>query len=200
MSRKSLAARREQAIEAAMTEFAHGGYESTSTWTIAERVGVSQPYIYRLFPNKHALFLAAAERCFDAIENVLRDAADGLHGKDALDAMAEAYARLPVEAPVLLRMQLNVYAAAAQDAEVGRLGHVRWARLWRMVRELTGEDPDGIARFMSAGLLVNVAAAFGVPHAGGDDLPRSMAEWAENLRGVETLGDHPGDRRHDRTG
>ena len=196
----SLDARREQAVEAAMVEFAHGGYESTSTWTIAERVGVSQPYIFRLFPNKHALFLAAADRCFDEIENVLRGAADGRHGKDALAAMTEAYGRLAVEAPVLLQMQLKVQAVAVRDAEVGRLGHVRWARLWRLVGELTGEDPAGIAGFLSAGLLVNVAAAFGVPHAGGDDLPRSMAEWAENLRGVETLGDHPGDRADDRTG
>ncbi|NEA24749.1 helix-turn-helix transcriptional regulator, partial [Actinomadura bangladeshensis] len=85
----SAAQRRELAIRAAMAEFAHGGYDGTSTWSIARRIGVSQPYMFRLFPSKHALFLAAAERCFDDIEGVLRDAAGGLRGGDALAAMAE---------------------------------------------------------------------------------------------------------------
>ena len=190
--RMSLGARRELAIRAAMAEFAHGGYDGTSTWTIAERVGVSQPYMFRLFPTKHALFLAAAERCFDDIEHVLREAVAGRRGGDAMAAMAEAYGRLPLDAPDLVRMQLKVHAIAVRDAEVGRLGRIRWARLWRVVGELSGEEPAEIARFLSAGLMVNVAAAFGVPHAAGHDLPRSMAEWAESLRGVETLGDHHG--------
>ncbi|TDC96066.1 TetR/AcrR family transcriptional regulator [Actinomadura sp. 7K507] len=187
----SAGARRELAVEAAMAEFAHGGYDGTSTWTIARRVGVSQPYMFRLFPTKHALFLAAAERCFDGIEDVLRAAAAGLHGEDAMAAMAEAYGRLPLDEPDLLRMQLKVHAIAVRDEEVGRLGRIRWARLWRVVSELSGEEPGEIAGFLSAGLLLNVVTAFGVPHATGDDLPRSIADWAEGLRGVETLSDHP---------
>jgi AcrR family transcriptional regulator len=190
----SLGARRELAVRAAMAEFAYGGYDGTSTWTIAERVGVSQPYLFRLFPTKHALFLAAAERCFDEIEDVLRRAAGGRHGEDAVAAMAEAYGRLPLDDPDLLRMQLKVHAVAVRDEEVGRLGHIRWARLWRVVGDLSGADPAEIARFLAAGLLVNVAAAFDVPHGTGQDLARSTADWAERLRGVETLADHPGER------
>lgn len=189
----SSAERREQAIRAAMTEFAHGGYDGTSTWTIADRVGVSQPYMFRLFPTKHALFVAAAERCFDDIEHVLRAAAGDLRGRDALHAMAEAYGRLPHDDPDLLRLQLNVQAVAVQDEEVGRLGEARWARLWRVVRELSGGEPGEVARFMADGLLVNVLTAFGVPHPSGPDLHRSMADWAENLRGDETRADHPPD-------
>lgn len=187
----SAAARRELAIKAAMAEFAHGGYDGTSTWTIAERVGVSQPYMFRLFPTKHALFLAAAERCFDDIENVLREAAGDLRGRDAMAAMAAAYGRLPRDEPDLLRLQLKVHAVAVRDEEVGRLGHIRWARLWRVVRDLSGAGPDEITRFLADGLLVNVLTAFGVPHAADPDLPRAMAGWAENLRGAETFADHP---------
>src|ERR671916_101839 len=51
--------RREQVIAAAVKEFAEKGFHATSTGAIAKRAGISQPYIYALFPNKHELFLAA---------------------------------------------------------------------------------------------------------------------------------------------
>ncbi|GAA1795900.1 TetR family transcriptional regulator [Actinomadura chokoriensis] len=183
----SAAQRRELAIRAAMAEFAHGGYDGTSTWTIARRVGVSQPYMFRLFPSKHALFLAAAERCFDDIEGVLRDAAGGLRGGDAMAAMAEACARLPRDAPALPHLQLKIYAIAVRDEDVRGLGRVRWARLWRLVHDLSGAPPEEVARFLATALLVNVQAAFGAP--AGPDLPASTAAWAEGLRGAETRAD-----------
>jgi len=58
MVRMSAEERRESVVRAAMSEFAHGGYHGTSTEAIARRVGVSQPYLFRLFPNKQAIFLA----------------------------------------------------------------------------------------------------------------------------------------------
>lgn len=186
----SAAERRELAVRAAIAEFAEGGYDGTSTWTIARRIGVSQPYMFRLFPSKHALFLAAAERCFDDLERVLRDAAAGLRGDAALDATARACARLPRDAPALPRLLLKIYAVAVRDADTARLGRVRWARLWRLVGDLTGAPPEEIARVLSAGLLVHVLSALGVPY--GDDVPGSTAAWADGLRGVETFADSGG--------
>ncbi|WP_406530887.1 helix-turn-helix domain-containing protein, partial [Streptomyces sp. I8-5] len=61
MARMSAEERRESVIRAAITEFARGGYSATSTEAIAKRVGVSQPYLFRLFPSKQAMFLAAVE-------------------------------------------------------------------------------------------------------------------------------------------
>ncbi|WP_149259634.1 TetR/AcrR family transcriptional regulator [Actinomadura sp. K4S16] len=179
--RMSAGARRELAVRAAMAEFAHGGYDGTSTWTIARRIGVSQPYMFRLFPSKHALFLAAAERCFDDIEHRLAEAARGLRGRDAMAAMERAYLRLPREEPALPRLQLGIHAVAVRDEEIAALGRIRWARLWRLVGDLSGEGPDAVARFMADGLLVNVMTAFGAPL--GPDLPRAMAAWSEGLRG-----------------
>ena len=45
-------------LEAAVKEFAASGYHAASTGAIAKRAGISQPYIYALFPNKRELFLA----------------------------------------------------------------------------------------------------------------------------------------------
>src|SRR5512146_1958447 len=50
--------RRADLLEAAVIEFAENGYHGTRTADIAARAGVSQPYVYALFPDKRALFLA----------------------------------------------------------------------------------------------------------------------------------------------
>ena len=62
-ARSSSEERREQVIDAAVREFAEHGFHATSTTAIAKRAGISQPYIYALFPNKHELFLAAHPTC-----------------------------------------------------------------------------------------------------------------------------------------
>ncbi|MBT2210344.1 TetR/AcrR family transcriptional regulator [Actinomadura sp. NEAU-AAG7] len=189
--RMSAEERREMAIEAALVEFGQTGYNGTSTSVIAERVGVSQPYLFRLFPTKRALFLAAAERCFDDIEAMMRDAAGGLYGVEALRAMSTAYRWTLSERPVLLRFQLKLYAAAVHDEEVSRLGHVRWARLWRLITELSGGEPEEVLRFVAVGLLANVLTLFDVPYTSGEAFAGSVRDWSEQLRGVEHLADWP---------
>jgi len=56
------AERREMVLEAAMAEFAVHGLAGTSTEDVARRAGISQPYLFRLFPTKKALFLALVGR------------------------------------------------------------------------------------------------------------------------------------------
>lgn len=81
MARMSAEERRESVVRAAITEFARGGYNGTSTEVIARRVGVSQPYLFRLFPNKQAIFIAAAERCLEDTRGVFMTASEGLEGR-----------------------------------------------------------------------------------------------------------------------
>lgn len=77
MPRMSAEERRESVIRAATAEFARGGYHGTSTEVIAKRVGVSQPYLFRLFPGKKAIFLAVAERCLEDTVRTFEEAAGG---------------------------------------------------------------------------------------------------------------------------
>src|SRR5215218_7293612 len=76
-TRASSDERREQVIEAAVKEFAAHGFHAASTSAIAKRAGISQPYIYALFPNKRELFLAAHRRCIERIRAVFLEAASG---------------------------------------------------------------------------------------------------------------------------
>src|SRR4030088_2980661 len=68
--------RRAEVLKAAVAEFALHGLHGTSTEMSARRIGISQPYIFRLFPTKKELFLAAIDQCFDRVEAAFRGAAD----------------------------------------------------------------------------------------------------------------------------
>ncbi|WP_345038974.1 helix-turn-helix domain-containing protein [Streptomyces sannanensis] len=168
MVRMSAEERRESVIRAAMHEFARGGYYGTSTEAIAKRVGVSQPYLFRLFPNKQAIFLAAAARCQEDTRRVFEEASEGLHGEEALHAMANAYMGLINEDPdrLLLQMQVYVTVAAAEvagDHEFGETVRAGWMKLWDAVHLPLGADVGETTTFLACGMLVNTLVAMGFP-------------------------------------
>ncbi len=158
----SASERREAVLAAAMVEFAQGGFAGTSTEAIARRVGVSQPYLFRLFPTKKAIFLAACERCFDQVEQTFAKAVEGRHGVDALRAMGRAYDSLLTDRQMLL-MQLQTWALACQDEEVREVSRARFRRLWGFVQRRTGLSSLEVMRFISTAMLLNVVAALGLP-------------------------------------
>ncbi|CAL9453020.1 hypothetical protein SUDANB6_02476 [Streptomyces sp. enrichment culture] len=168
MVRMSAEERRESIVRAAIVEFARCGYHGTSTEMIAKRVGVSQPYLFRLFPGKKAIFLAAAERCLQDTRRHFEEASEGLHGEKALHAMAEAYTRLIREQPEKLRMQLQIHVAvaaaeAAGDHEFGAMVRRGWMDLWDAVHLPLGADVGRTTAFMASGMLINALAAMGFP-------------------------------------
>jgi AcrR family transcriptional regulator len=160
--------RRESVIRAAMSEFARGGYYGTSTETIAKRVGVSQPYLFRLFPGKRAIFLAAARRCMENTIRTFEEAAEGLEGEEALHSMANAYTRVIAERPEQLLMQMQTYVAVAAeeqagDHELGEAVRADWMRLWDTVHLPLGADKNGTTTFLAYGMLINCLVAMGFP-------------------------------------
>src|SRR5215475_3687882 len=56
------AERREVLVEAAVAAFAEHGFHGTPTTEIAKAAGISQAYLFRLFPTKSELYVAAVER------------------------------------------------------------------------------------------------------------------------------------------
>jgi AcrR family transcriptional regulator len=153
--------RREAVLDAAMIEFGLGGYVGTSTESIARRVGVSQPYLFRLFPSKKAIFLAAVERCFDRIQTLFETAADGLTGDEAMSAMGTAYNGL-LDNRQILQMQLQMWASACSDEEVRDATRRRMGRLLATVERLAGLDEQRLMQFMAYGMLLNVLGAMDI--------------------------------------
>lgn len=160
--------RRESVIRAAMTEFARGGYHGTSTEAIARRVGVSQPYLFRLFPGKKAIFLAAAERCVEDTIRMFAEAAEGLEGEEARHAMGGAYIEAISEQPEQLMMQMQMYLAVAAaeeegDREFGEAVRTGWMRLWDTIHLPLGADAQETTTFLAQGMLINCLVAMGFP-------------------------------------
>src|SRR3954453_13808198 len=75
--RLSAEERRDQVVEAAGAESGERGYHAPSTAGIAKRAGISQPYIYALFADKHELFLAVHDRVVDRIRDTFLEAGQG---------------------------------------------------------------------------------------------------------------------------
>ena len=81
-------ARREEILDMATALFAQHGYSDTITQDLAERLQVGKGTLYRYFPSKRELFLAAVDR----VMRRLRERVDaGLAGvEDPLERVAQA--------------------------------------------------------------------------------------------------------------
>jgi AcrR family transcriptional regulator len=159
-TRLSAGERREAVLQAALVEFARGGLEGTSTEKIAHRAGISQPYLFRLFPTKKALFVASVELCFNRVIAAFEQAAEGLEGEDAMVAMAESYGQLIADRSLLMH-QLQSYASC-DDPDVRDATRKGYGRLWDLVARIGGATEDEIREFFAYGMLWNVAAAMGL--------------------------------------
>src|SRR5438045_9529810 len=91
MPRMSADDRRALIVDAAIREFARRGLHGTSVEDIAKQVGVSQPYVFRLFGTKKDLFLAATEHCFDNVRDAFNRALREHPQEDALTVLGDAY-------------------------------------------------------------------------------------------------------------
>ena len=160
----SAAERRESVLEAAVAEFALHGLAGTSTEDVARRAGISQPYLFRLFPTKKALFLALVERCYQRIEETFTAAAGDKTGDEALEAMGDEYERL-LDDRTLLLLQMHAYAAC-EDADIRAATRTGFKRLWTLVERVSGLPFDRVVAFFAMGMLMNVAAAMDLPAVG----------------------------------
>jgi AcrR family transcriptional regulator len=170
--------RRSSLLDAAQRHFAQRGYWGTPTAEVAKAAGISQAYLFRLFPTKEELFIACAERCFEHVHEAFRRAAAPHAGDpDAMfEAMAMTYAELLQDRDMLLS-QLQSYAAC--DAPAIRASVQRhYGRLVDLVRETTGAPDERIGQFFATGMLLTVVAAMGA-----DQLDEP---WTRTLMAVKT--------------
>ncbi|MFE5580715.1 TetR/AcrR family transcriptional regulator [Kitasatospora sp. NPDC056531] len=167
--------RRASVLRAAVREFSRRGLYGTSTDVIARSAGVSQPYLFRLFPGKKAIFLAASRYCFERISEAFETAARDLAGEAAMHAMWRAWEEL-IEEPELPMMQSQVCAAACGDREIALQAAAGWQRVWEIVDKGTGLPRPAVARFFShmahGSLLVSLELPDDLAHPAGPDRGR----------------------------
>lgn len=174
--------RRAEVVEAAVQAFSEAGYAGTSTEDIAKIAGVSQPYLFRLFGSKQALFMAAVERGFERTRIAFTDAAQ--HPLPVTDfdpilaAIGARYAEL-LKDRTLLRLQLHAYAASS-DPVIRAFVRGEIAKLIATVSEASGVDPANLRDFFAQGMLMNLAAAL--------ELTEADVAWQRMCEGGVVLG------------
>jgi AcrR family transcriptional regulator len=97
--------RREEILEVATRLFAARGFPAMDVQDVADALGVGKGTVYRYFPTKRELFLAAADRAMRLLKEHIDAAAEG-----ADDALAQ------IEAPV--EAYLGFFAARPEFAEL----------------------------------------------------------------------------------
>jgi AcrR family transcriptional regulator len=153
--------RRETVLQAAEKVFAARGYHGTPTTAIANAAGISQAYLFRLFPTKRELFVALVDRCYERTVAIFAEAAD----RDAraatplgpLTAMAAAYGELLRDRDALL-LQLQTHAAT-DDPEIRDAVRRGFGRLYELVAQRSGATDEELQHWFAHGMLMNVVAA-----------------------------------------
>jgi AcrR family transcriptional regulator len=163
--------RREAILEAALVCFADHGAHGMSTEAIAKAVGISQPYIFRLFGTKKELVKATIDRCMRGTLELFRAAAAGKTGEDVLLAIGEAYGQW-IANPTYLRAQMQSYVAC-EDPEIREVVRKGFGELFEYVERASGLPPERITKLFADGMLFNVVAAM--------HLIESPEPWAERL-------------------
>jgi AcrR family transcriptional regulator len=171
--------RRETILQAAERVFAARGLHGTPTLEIAKAAGISQAYLFRLFPTKAELFLALNDRCNARIRETFTDAAQAARaaGEDVLPAMGMAYIGLLADRNLLLN-QLHSFAAC-DDPALREQMRGAFASLVELVERESGADPDEVRVFFAHGMLLNVLAAMGAQDVD--------AHWAKVLLGPKVI-------------
>jgi AcrR family transcriptional regulator len=176
--------RRTEIVAAAVRAFAIGGLHGTSTESIAKAVGVTQPYVFRLFGTKRDLFIEAVRSGFERTRVALEEAGLAAGGPGAgmeptLVAMGNAYGRL-IRDRTLLLLQLQAYAAS-DDRQVRDAVRLGFESIVDTVRRSSGAPDEVLRPWLAQGMLWNVAVAM--------DLSRESAPWASLCLGTEVDAD-----------
>lgn len=167
------AERREAIIAAAIASFAGKGFYGTTTAEIAQAVGISQPYVFRLFPSKEALFAAAVDRVSVIMTDTVLTHGRHAAGDDALASARAAYGDLVTD-PVILRFLMHANCATAEPLVADAVRRC-YAKQVETMRGLLGGDAEAVRQWFRAGMLDNVVAVLGIAE--------SDEAWARTLSG-----------------
>ncbi len=167
--------RRAAIIDSAVRRFAQRGLYGTSTQDIARDVGISQPYIYRLFENKTQLFVAAVDHVSDVLAASMTGAARGAtaNGADLVAEVTGSYGRL-VGDEVLLRFLLQANCALDEEEIAAALRRCYAKQVRTLEAAAPGVSGEQVRAIFGANLLANVIVGLGL-HTSDDGWARSLS-------------------------
>lgn len=155
----------------AVRQFARGGFHGTTVADVAGGAKISPAYVFKLFPSKEQLFVAALDECFDQIVTALSAGADKAASQDpdaVLFAMGGAYAELIQDRTLLM---LQVHAQSAADIpEIGNALRAGIAKVTTFAKERSGGSDEAVQHFIAYGQLCHLLVTARI-----EDIPESWA-------------------------
>jgi AcrR family transcriptional regulator len=167
--------RRETVIAAAIPIFAERGYDAGSTMEIAKAAGISQAYVFRLFPTKAELFAAVVAAASERMQDAIREAGARARaeGDDLLESMGRVLDELTEKDRDILLIQLHSQVAAGHEPLVREAAQRCFRDLYELVGRESGATPEQLRSWFAIGMLNNVMAAI--------DADQVDAPWARTL-------------------
>ncbi|PPF26148.1 MULTISPECIES: TetR/AcrR family transcriptional regulator [unclassified Rathayibacter] len=170
-SRSTAEAQRERITAAALHVFARTGYAATPITEVAAEAGVSPAYVFRLFPGKLGVFVAAVDRCYEQVASTLAAAGEASPSSDPadrLEAMTVAYIDLIADRDlIMLQSQAQSACEVPEIREAVRRGI---SAVVRTVTVVSGADGPAVQRFVAYGQLCHLIVQ--------TDLGGVDSEWA----------------------
>ena len=166
--------RRDTVISSAIAVFAKGGYMGVPIAAVAKHAGISTAYVFKLFPSKEKLFVAALGRCFELVHSALADGAEASADQTPeglLFAMGGAYASLISNRDLLM---LQVHAQSGREVpEIAKAFRQGLQRIVKFVKSRSAASDEAVQRFIAYGQLCHLITTMSI----ADD----TAAWARLL-------------------
>ncbi|MBX6312159.1 MAG: TetR/AcrR family transcriptional regulator [Isosphaeraceae bacterium] len=183
--------RREEILEAATRLFAEHGFSDAVTQLLADELGVGKGTLYRYFPSKRELFLAAADRAMRRLHERMEASIRGI--EDPLDRIARAvgaYLAFFAEHPELVELLIQERAQFKDRDKPTYCEHRdRYVERWRTLYR--GLIAEGRVREMPVERITDVisAALYGAMFLNHfNSQPGSFAARAEDILDVIFFG------------
>ncbi|QKG84413.1 TetR/AcrR family transcriptional regulator [Kroppenstedtia pulmonis] len=156
--------RKEDILEASLDVIAERGYYNTTTALIAEKAGISQPYVFKFFKTKEELFVAALDRAYERILQTFKNV--DADPDELVTKMIEAYEELSVLHPNEIALQIigiSVTEESIRNCTRKGLSRLRNYILERF-RSAGIPNPDREATtFLARGMLCNISYFVDLP-------------------------------------
>jgi AcrR family transcriptional regulator len=101
---------REALIDGAYQQIEQEGAIALNLSKLAQKIGVSQPAVYRHFPNKQALAISVAQRGFEQLTEALQKTTQKVENDsfEGIRAIAQAYVEFALNHPEIARLMFSM--------------------------------------------------------------------------------------------
>ncbi|GAA4934679.1 TetR/AcrR family transcriptional regulator [Actinoplanes utahensis] len=159
--------RRSDAVAIAMRVIADHGATTASVQKVADEMGVSQPYVFRLFGSRRGLLLACLDELESRIRGAMRDSSRDVAG-EPLPAIRAGYRNLIADG-VITGLWLQACAAARSDEVVAARCRAVIAAILDEAEALSSAGPQAVTASLARATLVLTMQAIGMDVSAGID-------------------------------